>query len=490
MELKCPYIKECGGCSQLDLTYEDEIKEKSLYIKKLFSSIGYNKEIEIIKASNPYYYRNKVQMAFKLSKSKKVVSGIYQEHSHNIITVNDCLIQSEIINRVLKSVNQAFTKNKITPFVNGGIIKHVLVRHAIKTGEIMVVIVTPSDFFPGRNNFVKDLLALEPKITTVVQNIQSRDTSIVLGPKERVIYGKGYIIDELCGLKFKLSPRSFYQINPVQTEKLYNIAVEFANLRSGNIVIDAYSGIGTIGMVASKKAGKVICVENNPDAVKDAKFNATFNKITNVNFYCEDSTKFLMNLADNKIKSDCIFLDPPRTGTTYKFISAIAKMKIKRVVYVSCGPETLIRDLKIFKDCVCFVSSIQYLRCDYSISLSLLDSDSKFDDYKQLKGIPLNVYSYLAINPNGSLAKYCSTGKLGEMEFPYESKVSQMIGDDYTYVAVDIEVDPDAAEDEDYTEEADDANVALEEDDVNAVVPKSLKKSAEIEVEAVEDFFE
>ena len=206
MELKCPYFKDCGGCSKLNITYDEEIKEKELYIKKLFSPLGYTKEIKVERADSPYYYRNKVQMAFKLSKTKKVVSGIYQEHSHNIVVVNDCLIQKEEINRVLKSVNQAFSKNKITPFVNGGIIKHVLVRHARKTGEIMVVIVTPNDFFPGRNNFVKDLLTLEPKITTIVQNIQSRDTSIVLGTKERVIYGKGYIIDELCGLKFKLSP--------------------------------------------------------------------------------------------------------------------------------------------------------------------------------------------------------------------------------------------------------------------------------------------
>lgn len=360
MSLKCPYFAECGGCNKLNISYEEEIKEKELYIKKLFQGINYNKEIEIVKADTPYYYRNKVQMAFKLSKTKKVVSGIYEENSHKIVPVNDCLIQSEVINRVLKSVNQALSKNKITPFVNGGIVKHVLVRHALRTGQIMVVIVTPSDFFPGRANFVKDLLALEPGITTIVQNVQSRDTSIVLGTKERVIYGKGFIIDELCGLKFKLSPRSFFQINPVQTEKLYRIAMEFANLRVGNTVIDAYSGIGTIGMVASKSAGKVICVENNPDAVNDAKFNAKFNNITNVNFYCEDSTKFINDLARNKIKVDCVLLDPPRTGTTYHFINALSKMGVKRAVYVSCGPETLIRDLKIFKD---FGYEIKAVKC-------------------------------------------------------------------------------------------------------------------------------
>ena len=350
MELKCPHFNLCGGCSKLNLSYEEEIKEKEEYVNKLFSSIGYKKPVEVVKADNPYYYRNKVMMAFKLSKTKKVVSGIYEEHSRKIVPVNDCLIQSEEINRVLKSVNIALSKNKITPFVNGGFVKHVLVRHAIKTNQIMVVIVTNSEMFPGRANFVKDLLKLEPKVTTIIQNIQSRDTSIVLGTKERVLYGKGFIVDELCGLKFKLSARSFFQINPVQTEKLYSIAMEFANLRVGNTVIDAYSGIGTIGMVASKTCGKVICVENNPDAVNDAKFNAKFNNISNVNFYCEDSTKFINELALNKIKVDCVILDPPRTGTTYNFISAIAKMGVKRVVYVSCGPETLIRDLKIFKD--------------------------------------------------------------------------------------------------------------------------------------------
>ena len=350
MKLDCPYFNLCGGCNKLNISYEEELKEKKEYIKKLFTTVGYKKDIEVVGASNPYYYRNKVIMAFKLSKTKKVVSGIYEEGSHKIVTVDDCLIQSEVINRVLKSVNQALSKNKITPFVNGGVVKHVLVRHAFKTNQVMVVIVTPTELFPGRNNFVKDLLKLEPGITTIVQNIQSRDTSIVLGTKERVLYGKGFIIDELCGLKFKLSPRSFFQINPPQTEKLYQIAMEFANLRVGNTVMDAYSGIGTIGMVASKTCGKVICVENNPDAVTDARFNAKFNNITNVNFYCEDSTKFINELANNKIKLDCIILDPPRSGTTYNFISAIKKMGIKRVVYVSCGPDTLVRDLKIFKD--------------------------------------------------------------------------------------------------------------------------------------------
>lgn len=347
-KVSCPYFKECGGCNKLDISYQDEIKEKKEYVEKLFNKIGYHQKIDILEAYTPYYYRNKVQMAFKLSKTHKVVSGIYEENSHNIITVNDCLIQAEAINRVLRSINTALTKNKITPFINGGVVKHVLVRYGFNSKEMMVVIVTPTDFFPGRANFVKTLLQLEPKIKTIVQNIQSRDTSIVLGPKERVLYGPGFIIDELCGLKFKLSPKSFYQINPIQTERLYNLALEFANLYKDDVVIDAYSGIGTIGMSAAKYAKKVVCVENNPDAVKDAKFNAKNNKITNVDFFCEDSTKFLMNLSQTKSRVDCLFLDPPRSGTTKAFINAIKKMNIKRVIYVSCDPNTLVRDLEIF----------------------------------------------------------------------------------------------------------------------------------------------
>lgn len=360
MDKKCPFFQECGACSKLNISYEEELQEKAKYMSSLLSSVGYKKNIEIVQADSPYYYRNKVQMAFKLSKTKKVVSGIYEENSHKIVPVNNCLIQAERINEVLVKVNEALSKNKITPFINGGVIKHVLVRYGFSSKELMVVIVTNSEFFPGRANFVKDLLKLEPRVTTIIQNIQSRDTSIVLGNKERVLYGKGYISDDLCGLTFKLSSRSFYQVNPIQTEKLYQLALEFANLRKDNVVIDAYSGIGTIGLLASRSCKKVICVENNSDAVKDARYNAKNNQITNVDFYLEDSTHFLNSLVNKQVKIDCLFLDPPRTGTTYQFISAIAKLKIKRVVYISCGPDTMIRDLKIFND---FNYQIMNVKC-------------------------------------------------------------------------------------------------------------------------------
>ena len=360
MKKNCPYFKECGGCNKLDLSYEAEIEEKEALVAKLFKRVNYTKKIEVVKSDSPFYYRNKVQLAFKLSKTHQVVSGIYEEHSHKIVTVNDCLIQAETINRVVNNVNKALTKNKIMPYANGGVLKHVLIRYGFKSNEIMIVLVTISDFFPGSKNFIKSLLELEPQIKTIVQNIQPRDTSIVLGPKEKILYGKGFIIDELCGLKFKISPKSFYQINPMQTERLYTIAIDFADIRKDDIILDAYSGIGTIGMTAARKAKKVFCVENNADAVRDAKFNSIFNNINNVQFFCEDSTRFLMNLADNKNnKIDVLFLDPPRSGTTKEFINAIYKMQIKRVVYVSCDPNTLVRDLAIFKELGYAISKVK-----------------------------------------------------------------------------------------------------------------------------------
>jgi len=349
MEMKCQYANECGGCSKININYEEELKEKKAYIERLFKETHYNKPIDIIGAKSEFYYRNKVQMAFKLSKSKHVVSGIYEEGTHHIIPVNNCLIQAEAINDVLIKINQALSKNKIMPELNGGVIRHVLVRYGFNSKEIMVVMVTSSENFPGRANFVKDLLKLEPNITTIVQNIQSRDTSIVLGTKERVLYGKGYINDTLCGLTFKISPRSFYQINSLQTEVLYKKALEYADLKKTDVVIDAYSGIGTIGMSASKYAKEVVCVENNPDAVKDAKINAKVNNINNVTFYLNDSTEFLNDLVIANPKIDCLIMDPPRTGSTKEFIEAIKKLKIKKVIYVSCGPDTLVRDLKIFE---------------------------------------------------------------------------------------------------------------------------------------------
>ena len=227
-----------------------------------------------------------------------------------------------------------------------GLLRHVLVRRGFFTDEIMVVIVIGSPIFPSKNNFVKALRKKYPQITTVVLNVNDKKTSMVLGERDIVIYGKGYIRDTLCGCTFRISPQSFYQVNPVQTEILYKTAIEYAGLGRKETVIDAYCGIGTIGLVAAKRAKNVIGVELNPDAVRDARINAKENKITNPRFYQGDAGEFMENMAENGEHADVVFMDPPRTGSDKKFMSSVIKLNPSRIVYISCGPETLARDLE------------------------------------------------------------------------------------------------------------------------------------------------
>ncbi len=212
----------------------------------------------------------------------------------------------------------------------------------------MVVLVTASSEFPSKKNFVKALLDIHPEITTIVQNVNRRDTSMVLGDRENAVYGRGYIEDELCGCRFTISSRSFYQINPVQTERLYRKAVELAGLTGREIVLDAYCGIGTIGIIGAKKAKQVIGVELNRDAVRDAVRNAGQNSVSNIRFYCKDATEFMTSMAAEGKQADVVLMDPPRTGTNPEFIRAVRAVKAKKVVYISCGPDTLARDLEEF----------------------------------------------------------------------------------------------------------------------------------------------
>ena len=230
-----------------------------------------------------------------------------------------------------------------------GFLRHVLVRTAHATGEIMVVLITASPVFPSKNNFVKALRKVHPEITTVVQNVNDRNTSMVLGEKEHVLYGPGFIVDVLCGEKFRISSKSFYQINPVQTEKLYNLAIEAAGLTGKELVVDAYCGIGTIGIVAASAAKEVIGVELNKDAVRDAVTNAKVNGEKNIRFYNNDAGKFMVQMASQNAHADVVFMDPPRSGSTEEFMDAVAILNPDRVVYVSCNPETLARDLAYFK---------------------------------------------------------------------------------------------------------------------------------------------
>lgn len=354
MEIKnkklCPNFKKCGGCQYLDIPYKEQLAKKQKELSELLKP--FCKVNPIVGMKDPYHYRNKVHAVMARDRKGKIISGVYKEGTHFVLPVDTCLIEDEKADRIIGTIRELLPSFKMKVYdedTGYGFLRHVLIRTAHKTGEIMVVLVTASPVFPSKNNFVKALRKVYPEITTVVQNINNRGTSMVLGDKEHVLYGPGFIVDELCGKRFRISSKSFYQINPVQTEILYDIAIKAANLTGKETVVDAYCGIGTIGIAASSKAKEVIGVELNKDAVRDAVTNAKINQIKNVSFYNNDAGKFMVQMASEGGKADVVFMDPPRSGSTEEFINAVATLKPERVVYVSCGPDTLARDLAVFK---------------------------------------------------------------------------------------------------------------------------------------------
>ncbi len=343
----CAVAKKCGGCKWINMEYEKQLEEKEKWVKSLLKPFG--KLEGIIGMEHPTHYRNKVHAVFGLDRFHKPVSGIYEEGTHRIVPVESCLIENQKADEIIVSIRNLLKSFKIKVYdedTGYGLLRHVLIRTGHATGQIMVVLVLSSPILPGKNNFVKALLKLHPEITTIVVNVNNKRTSMVLGDKEQVIYGKGYIEDILCGKTFRISPKSFYQVNPVQTEKLYNKALEFAGLTGKETVVDAYCGTGTIGIIASDKAGQVIGVELNADAVRDARDNAKRNNVKNIQFYQNDAGKFLVGMAEQDAKVDVVLMDPPRSGSDEAFLSSVVKMAPKKVVYISCNPETLARDLK------------------------------------------------------------------------------------------------------------------------------------------------
>ena len=345
----CPVSRRCGGCQFLDIPYEKQLQHKQKQVEDLLKGICPVKKITGME--NPFYYRNKVHAVFGYQKGK-AISGVYEEGTHEIVPVEQCMIEDKKADEIIGTIRGMLKSFKIKTYdedTGYGLLRHVLVKRGFATNQVMVVLVTASPVFPSRNNFVKALREKHPEITTIIQNINDRGTSMVLGDREKVLFGKGYIEDVLCGYTFRISSKSFYQINPVQTEKLYAKAMELAGLTGKETVIDAYCGIGTIGMVASAKAKTVIGVELNQDAVRDAVENAKTNQVKNIQFYNNDAGRFMVNMAANGEHVDVVFMDPPRSGSTEEFIKAVAIMKPEKVVYVSCNPETLARDLKMFK---------------------------------------------------------------------------------------------------------------------------------------------
>jgi len=344
---ECPVAKKCGGCRYTDTPYPEQLKIKQKRVGQLLKEFGTVKPI--LGMDEPAHYRNKVHAVFDFQKGRGIVSGIYQEKSHKVVPVEGCLLENEKADEIIQSVRELAKSFKIKAYDEDsgyGLLRHVLVRVGHATGEIMVVLVLGSPILPSKKNFVNELCKLHKEITTILINVNNRKTSMVLGEKEQVVYGKGYIEDVLCGKRFKISAKSFYQVNSLQTEVLYNKAVRYGGLTGKETVVDAYCGIGTIALAVAGQARKVIGVELNKGAVRDAVVNAKINRIANADFYQNDAGRFLTQMAEAGEKVDVVFMDPPRSGSTKEFLDALIRVNPKRVVYISCEPETLARDLK------------------------------------------------------------------------------------------------------------------------------------------------
>jgi 23S rRNA (uracil1939-C5)-methyltransferase len=345
-KLNCNTAKKCGGCKYRTQTYEEQLSEKQKMVSDNLRP--FCKVEKIIGMETPFHYRNKVHAVFSYEKGQ-VISGTYQEGTHRVVPVEKCMIEDEKADEIVATIRKLLKSFKIKTYdedTGYGLLRHVLIRTGKVSGQIMVVLVLSSPILPSKNNFIKALRKEHPEITTIVLNVNNKKTSMILGEKETVLYGKGYIEDILCDVRFRISSKSFYQINHTQTEVLYRKAMEYAGLTGKERIVDAYCGIGTIGLIAAKDAKEVIAVELNPDAVRDAVNNAKVNDIRNVQFYQNDAGKFMVQMAQEGVKADVVFMDPPRAGSDEAFLSSVVQLSPKRIVYVSCNPVTLGRDLK------------------------------------------------------------------------------------------------------------------------------------------------
>lgn len=347
--MECPLIERCGGCFYQGVDYEGQLQNKTDIVKaELKKNHLFCKVHQTVASPLQEGYRNKVIVAF----NHKYEYGLYEESSRKVIPYKKCKLHESIMDEILMFLQKYLKKYHISiydPYKNKGLLRHVLIRRAVVTNQTMVVLVCNDKMFKGSKSLCQQLTRAFPSIKTIVLNVNTRKTPIVLGGEEKVLFGKGFIVDELCGLKFKISPRSFYQINHDQCVQLYNKALSLLKLNGQEKCIDAYCGIGTIGMILSKYVKSVIGVESNRNAIYDAKNNAKMNQLEHIDFVCQDASDFMTSLAVNKEKIDVVIMDPPRSGSTTQFMDAVNKLNPKQVVYISCDPLTQIRDLLYFQ---------------------------------------------------------------------------------------------------------------------------------------------
>lgn len=401
----CPVDARCGGCKNLCVPYTKQLIDKQLRIERLFAPLAPDGTISLIKGmKDPYHYRNKVISPFapgkklpprgqgrkaidphnrkaadvrgaKGGKGKRpqaryeILTGMYAAGSHELVPTDKCLIENETAKKVVLAVRDIMRKHDVAPYredTGTGFMRHVVVRVGHTSGEVLVTLVTNSDDFPSSKSFCRELIRLCPAVTTVVQNVNERQTNVILGDKERALYGPGFILDELCGLSFRISSKSFYQVNATQTEVLYRAAMDLAGFDGTQVAIDAYCGTGTIGLVAAKSgAARVIGVDSVESAIRDARTNARHNGVENAEFVAGDATDFMCELAKEGVLGAespeggtqagglVVLMDPPRAGSTEEFLRAAAALAPERIVYISCNPETQARDVE-------FLDSIGY----------------------------------------------------------------------------------------------------------------------------------
>ncbi len=342
----CPYAKKCSSCQLCNLSYSEQLRYKENICRR---HLGRLCRIEPITPSPKIKgYRNKAQFVYK-AEGKRILSGVYRSATHSVMAAECCAICSDNANETARALAKLFQSFKIRPYdhyTGKGWLKSVVLRETA-AGEMMAVIIGADPVFPAKRTFATALQKACPWITTAVCSVNRDRGKLFNGKVSEILFGDGYITDRLCGERFLISPASFYQINHDQTEKLYRKAVELADLRGSEVVLDAYCGIGTIGIVASRRAKEVIAVELNPQAIRDAKQNARLNGIENIRFTAADSKNFAKQMAQQNAVIDVAFIDPPRAGCTASFLSALAHLRPARIVYVSCNPETQARDINI-----------------------------------------------------------------------------------------------------------------------------------------------
>lgn len=355
IEADCAAFGKCGGCSYRHISYEAEKREKKQSVTDAMQRIGCI-EIEaenIYTIENPCRYRNKAQIPVGTDKDGNLITGFYSRRSHRIIPCEDCLLQMPDFKGIISAVRKYILENPVSVYneeTGQGLIRHIYLRQGRKTGQIMVCLVINGDTLPKKEKFIETVLSANENIKSIILNINKADTNVVLDERCITLWGEDFIEDELCGLSFRISPLSFYQVNPEGTEILYGKAKEYASLKGSETLLDLYCGAGTIGLTMAKDCKELIGVEIIPQAIENARKNASLNGIENARFICDDASGAAKTLFNEGIRPDVIILDPPRKGCSPDVIDTVIDMAPERVVYVSCDPATLARDCRVFED--------------------------------------------------------------------------------------------------------------------------------------------